>query len=220
MYPSHAEFASTIQDPAPRSIPTASSDQVDTRPKSPSRVPIIILLSCVVHALVLLGPSLVFAALPLERTPPYYITLQHWSFVCIACSVVLAIVQYIPQISMTYQLKRVASLSLPTLCIQTPGFLVLATSLAARFGIHGGPAMAFYVMKGNVWVNYIVIAVFQSILLVLSVYCTHFRSSSSSIASAGTEDAEFGGGEAAGGVHDETAPPADEQTPLLDGERP
>lgn len=73
---------------------------------------------------------------------------------------VLASIQYFPQIYTTLRLKRVGSLSIPMMCIQTPGSFVWAASLAARLGMEGWSA----------WGLYIVTALLQGSLLVMGVY--------------------------------------------------
>lgn len=45
-------------------------------------------------------------------------------------------------------LKRVGSLSIPMMCIQTPGSFVWAASLAARLGPEGWSAWGVYLVTG------------------------------------------------------------------------
>ncbi|KAL1843063.1 hypothetical protein VTJ49DRAFT_3198 [Mycothermus thermophilus] len=72
----------------------------------------------------------------------------------------LAAVQYIPQIWTTYHLKHVGSLSIPMMCIQTPGGFVFAGSLFARLGWAGWSSWGIFVLT----------ATMQGILLCLAVY--------------------------------------------------
>lgn len=71
----------------------------------------------------------------------------------------LAIVQFLPQIYTTYTLKSVGSLSLLTMCIQTPGSYVWAASLAARLGWAGW----------SIWGLFCVTGTLQGIILTLGI---------------------------------------------------
>ena len=55
---------------------------------------------------------------------------------------------YFPQIYTTFMLKRVGSLSIPMMCIQTPGSFVWAGSLAFRLGSEGWSAWGVYLVTG------------------------------------------------------------------------
>ena len=72
----------------------------------------------------------------------------------------LAAVQYLPQIWTTYHLKHVGSLSIPMMCIQTPGGFVFAGSLFARLGWGGWSSWGIFVLT----------AIMQGILLTLGIY--------------------------------------------------
>lgn len=72
----------------------------------------------------------------------------------------LAAVQYIPQIFMTYHLKHVGSLSVPMMCIQTPGGFLFAASLAVRLGWSGWSTWGIFLLTG----------VMQGILLGMALY--------------------------------------------------
>ena len=72
----------------------------------------------------------------------------------------LAAVQYIPQIRTTYRLKRAGSLSIPMMCMQTPGGFLVATSLFIRLGWGGW----------STWSIYILTAFAQGIVLVMAIY--------------------------------------------------
>jgi hypothetical protein len=61
---------------------------------------------------------------------------------------VLAAVQYIPQIMTTWRLKETGSLSIPMMCIQTPGSAVFAASLAVRLGPAGWSAWGLFILTG------------------------------------------------------------------------
>lgn len=61
---------------------------------------------------------------------------------------VLAGIQYLPQLYTTSKLKAVGSLSIPMMCIQTPGSFLWAGSLAARVGWAGWSTWFVYVVTG------------------------------------------------------------------------
>ncbi|KAF6812361.1 pq loop repeat protein [Colletotrichum musicola] len=72
----------------------------------------------------------------------------------------LAAVQYIPQIWTTYHIKHVGSLSIPMMCIQTPGGYLFAGSLFARLGWEGW----------STWGIFLLTATMQGVLLCMAVY--------------------------------------------------
>ncbi|KAH8836755.1 hypothetical protein MCOR27_008944 [Pyricularia oryzae] len=73
---------------------------------------------------------------------------------------VLAGIQYIPQIWTTYHLKHVGSLSIPMMCIQTPGGYLFAGSLFARLGWAGWSS----------WGIFLLTATMQGVLLCMGIY--------------------------------------------------
>ncbi|KAJ5539894.1 hypothetical protein N7513_008226 [Penicillium frequentans] len=91
---------------------------------------------CLFHALATFIISVVFAL----RQPG---ALPAWANFLGILSAILASIQYFPQIYTTFRLRHVGSLSIPMMCIQTPGSLVWAASLAAREGAKGW-MMAIY----------------------------------------------------------------------------
>jgi hypothetical protein len=141
---------------------------------------------CIAHATVLLILSFyfVFAA------PTH---LQGWANFLGIFSTVLASIQYFPQIYTTYMLKRVGSLSIPMMCIQTPGSYVWAASLAARLGPAGWSAWGVYLVTGCL----------QGTLLAMGIYFEYTNRKK--------ERKELEDRMAANGHADQ----ASEQTPLL-----
>lgn len=83
-----------------------------------------------------------------------------WANVLGVMAAMLAAVQYLPQIWTTYHLKHVGSLSIPMMCIQTPGGFVFAASLFARLGWGGWSSWGIFVLT----------ATMQGILLYLAIY--------------------------------------------------
>lgn len=110
-------------------------------------------LVCVLHGLVILILTGVFAiALPGHLTA--------WATVLGVMAAALAAVQYMPQIWTTYHLKHVGSLSIPMMCIQTPGGFLFAASLFARLGPAGW----------STWAIYLLTATMQGMVLALAIY--------------------------------------------------
>ena len=72
---------------------------------------------------------------------------------------ILAAIQFLPQIWTTWRLQEVGSLSIPSMCIQTPGSFVWVGSLAARLGWEGWSTWGIYLCTG----------ILQGILLTMSI---------------------------------------------------
>lgn len=60
----------------------------------------------------------------------------------------LAAIQYIPQLFTTWQLQAVGAMSIPTMCIQTPGSFLFVGSLAKRLGVQGWSTWGIYLVTG------------------------------------------------------------------------
>ncbi|KAL3469830.1 hypothetical protein BJX99DRAFT_240592 [Aspergillus californicus] len=108
---------------------------------------------CICHAVIMLIVTLAVGF----RQPS---SLQPWSNFCGITAAILASIQYFPQIYTTLQLRCVGSLSIPMMCIQTPGALIWAGSLAARLGSEGW----------STWGILIITACLQGTLLALAVF--------------------------------------------------
>lgn len=129
-----------------------AADELDG-PSPKRQTAIIIGLLCVLHGLLVIILTGVFSiALPRLLTA--------WSNFLGIMAAVLAAVQYLPQLWMTYHLKHVGSLSIPMMCIQTPGGFLFAGSLFARLGPGGW----------STWVIYLLTASMQGMVLVMGVY--------------------------------------------------
>lgn len=72
---------------------------------------------------------------------------------------ILAAIQYFPQIYTTLHLQHVGSLSIPMMCMQTPGGFAWSASLAMREGT-----------KWSSWLPYFTAAFLQGALLAIAVY--------------------------------------------------
>ncbi|CAI6090138.1 hypothetical protein V2G26_006381 [Clonostachys chloroleuca] len=99
-------------------------------------------LLCIFHGLIVIILTGVFViALPSH--------LNFWANFLGVMAAALAAVQYIPQIWTTYKLKHAGSLSIPMMCIQTPGGLLFAASLFARLGWEGWSTWAIYLLTAG-----------------------------------------------------------------------
>jgi hypothetical protein len=169
---------------------------------------VIVTIACVIHAIIVLVLSICFVLVSTESA------LQAWANVLGVFAAILSSIQYFPQIYTTFRLRRVGSLSIPMMCIQTPGSLVWASSLAARLGMEGWSS----------WGVYVVTALLQGTLLAMGVYFEYINPKKSDPAKDVTEDAQEAIAAEGGGEYtpngDATGDPnarerASEQTPLL-----
>ncbi|KAI0132609.1 PQ loop repeat protein [Xylariales sp. AK1849] len=128
-------------------------EEVELGPDQPTwRTAIGVAALCLIHGLfvVIITASLALGA------PSY---LGAWANVLGIMSAALAAIQYIPQIWTTYRLKHAGSLSIPMMCVQTPGGFLFAASLGARLGWAGWSS----------WGVYVLTAVMQGIVLSMAL---------------------------------------------------
>lgn len=112
---------------------------------------------CLLHALATIIISVAFEL----RQPA---AIPAWANFLGVLAAVLASIQYLPQIYTTLRLRCVGSLSIPMMCIQTPGSLIWAASLAARTGWAGW----------SIWGVLVVTACLQGTLLTMAIYFEYF----------------------------------------------
>ncbi|KAJ6166686.1 hypothetical protein N7470_002133 [Penicillium chermesinum] len=117
------------------------------------RTALVVTAICILHALVTAIISVAFAI----RRPS---AIPAWANFLGVLATILTSIQYFPQIYTTFRLRRVGSLSIPMMCIQTPGSLVWAASLIAREGAKGW----------SIWGMLVVTAGLQGTLLVMALY--------------------------------------------------
>ena len=157
---------------------------------------------CIVHALVVAVANLVIVAKAPDRLQSYANTLG-------VMATVLAFIQYFPQIYTTWRLKTVASLSIPMMCIQTPGGYLWAASLAARLGWEGW----------STWAVYMAAATLQGCLLIMAVvFELRIRRRKQAIAEGREDDEEEtdrAGAEVGEEAEDGETRGSDETTPLI-----
>ncbi|KAL2361552.1 hypothetical protein RJZ56_005584 [Blastomyces dermatitidis] len=133
----------------PRSTPAILS-----KPSSPSfRIALIVAAICILQTIATAVVVIIIVVAHSDQR-------QFCANIFGICAAVLASIQYFPQIYTTFRLRRVGSLSIPMMCIQTPGSLVWAASLAARLGTEGWSS----------WGVYVVTALLQGTLLIMGIY--------------------------------------------------
>lgn len=108
---------------------------------------------CLFHGLLV-----VFVTVGLALTKPG--SLGTWAIVLGITATILATIQYLPQIWMTWHLGHVGSLSIPMMLMQTPGSFVWSASLAARYGVSGWSSWGVFLVTGCL----------QGCLLVMGIY--------------------------------------------------
>ncbi|KAL8961798.1 MAG: hypothetical protein Q9193_001699 [Seirophora villosa] len=133
-----------------------SADLYSNLPNSstPSyRVALLVVAICISHILLTALVHLVF----IYRFPQHLRACAEFFGVA---GTSLAAVQYLPQIYTTWELQTVASLSIPMMCIQTPGSFIWVGSLAGRLGLAGW----------STWGIFLVTGILQGLLLAMAVW--------------------------------------------------
>ncbi|KAL5615394.1 hypothetical protein BROUX41_005441 [Berkeleyomyces rouxiae] len=133
--------------------PTDADAEAEIDPKTSRNTAIVIGSICLFFAIVIGAVSTVLTL----HNPDH---LNIWADFLGVMAAILAAVQYLPQIWTTWHLKHVGSLSIPMMCIQTPGGIVFAISLYGRLGLRGWSTWGIYVLS----------ALMQGSLLVMAVY--------------------------------------------------
>ncbi len=119
----------------------------------PWQTAVLIASLCLLHGLVVIVLTAIFAIV----LPDY---LSGWANGLGLMGAILAAIQYLPQIYTTYHLKHVGSLSIPMMCIQTPGGVLFAASLFGRLGWAGWSPLGIFLLT----------AVMQGTLLFIAIY--------------------------------------------------
>lgn len=134
-------------------FPREKSMETPTGQPAPSyRVALGVMVVSVVHAFI----TAIMSAIIVYVYPG---SSQRYAEVMGVIATVLSAIQYFPQLRETWRLKTVGSLSIPMMCIQTPGAFLWAGSLAARSGWEGW----------SLWSIYLVAGVLQGILLAMAI---------------------------------------------------
>ena len=182
-------------------FPRHSAD-IDNSPESedPTWKEAIVVLAVSIAFFVfsLLGSVIVTYGLPTH--------LRGWANFLGVLGTILAAIQYIPQIVTTWKLQQVGSLSVPMMCIQTPGSFVFAASLAARLGPGGWSAWGLFILTG----------LLQAFLLAMSIWFL-YRDSKAKMPSGAADQSSnnmLANGHGQDGTSD-TSLRSSERTPLL-----
>ncbi|CAK5278264.1 unnamed protein product [Mycena citricolor] len=85
-------------------------------------------------------------------------SLARWALLLGVSSAALAAIQYLPQIAFTWRARLVGALSVPMMCVQSPGAVAMVTSIALRPGTNW-----------TSWVTYAVAGMMQFTLLGICV---------------------------------------------------
>lgn len=184
----------------PRATPNTTDPDTDPNPPS-YRSAIIVVLICILYTI-----ALAIASTYIILTQP---PSTAWKFAdgLGITATALASIQYFPQIYTTYKLKSLGSLSIPMMCVQTPGGYLWAASLAARLGWEGWSA----------WILYVFISTLQGVVLGMGLW---FKWKKRGQVDDYEEEEEDGEGDAARRQDEERrgregVRSGDEQTPLL-----
>jgi hypothetical protein len=169
----------------PRDAPPAAEEEEDNEMPTWKEAVLVLGLSVAFFVVALFGSVVFVYALPSH--------VRGWANFLGLLATVLAAIQYIPQIFMTWKLQEIGSLSIPMMCIQTPGSFVFAASLYARLGPGGWSAWGLFIFTG----------ILQGFLLVMGLSFVMRDRKAQQVGHA-NENGLSGGSE---------------RTPLLDGER-
>ncbi|KAG0172051.1 hypothetical protein DFQ28_010086 [Apophysomyces sp. BC1034] len=86
-----------------------------------------------------------------------------WAAFLGVLSMILAALQYLPQLWKTWKRKTVGALSIPMMCLQTPGTALFVYSLMVRPGTNW-----------TAWITYMITGILQGMLLTMCIVW-HFR---------------------------------------------
>lgn len=125
----------------PRTPPIHDEDEEPIGDQYTWRTALTVAFVCLLHGLLIIIVSTgLFYARPGK--------LGTWANILGITATILATIQYLPQIWMTWFLGHVGSLSIPMMLIQTPGSFVWAGSLAARLGVEGWSSWGVFLVTG------------------------------------------------------------------------
>ncbi|CAG8984076.1 hypothetical protein HYALB_00003018 [Hymenoscyphus albidus] len=125
----------------PRTPPIHDEEDEPVGDQYTWRTALTVAFVCLLHGLLVI---IVSTALFYSRPG----TLGTWANILGITATILATIQYLPQIWMTWFLGHVGSLSIPMMLIQTPGSFVWAGSLAARLGVEGWSSWGVFLVTG------------------------------------------------------------------------
>ncbi|KAL8736731.1 MAG: hypothetical protein Q9166_000097 [cf. Caloplaca sp. 2 TL-2023] len=126
-------------------------------------------------ALLILVPTLSIIFSPSTASAAPQSLLQDWSFFDSTLSLLVATLQFLPQLHTTLQLKHHQSLSMVMLAVQVPVFILLGINKASKSDRvphdQGRHVWVRWLRNGEIaWMNYIVSGCWQGLLLALCLY--------------------------------------------------
>jgi hypothetical protein len=124
----------------PRNLNPSQADESDVNMPTWKEAVVVLAASIAFFVIALLGSIIFVYAAPSH--------VRAWANFLGLLGTALAAIQYIPQILMTWRLQETGSLSVPMMCIQTPGSFVFAASLAVRLGPGGWSAWGLFIFTG------------------------------------------------------------------------
>ncbi|CAO2654673.1 Nn.00g114060.m01.CDS01 [Neocucurbitaria sp. VM-36] len=124
----------------PRNSQPNAQEEQDTNMPTWKEAILVLALSLTFFIVAFIGSIVFIYALPSH--------VRGWANFLGLLATALAAIQYIPQILMTWRLQETGSLSIPMMCIQTPGSFVFAASLAVRLGPGGWSAWGLFIFTG------------------------------------------------------------------------
>jgi hypothetical protein len=171
-------------------FPRNAADTIENDDGNTTEIPtwkeaiLVLAFSLVFFVIAFLGSVIFVYAIPSR--------IRQWANFLGVLGSLLAGIQYLPQIWTTWRSQTIGSLSVPMMCIQTPGSFVFASSLAVRLGPAGWSAWGLFILTGCL----------QGCLLVMCLWFL-WRDRQAKKGASGNEVVAGGG--------------QDEQTPLLSG---
>ncbi|KAG6887193.1 hypothetical protein C0995_000513 [Termitomyces sp. Mi166 len=161
-YPPHLKYIYPV-DAHDTRLPT----HVKTPVKSPEwRFSIILAWVVAIHmAFITITSFFLLLTVPTSPAPdaPLPDILAKWATFLGVSSALLAAIQYAPQLIHTYRAKIVGALSIPMMCIQSPGAVLMVLSIALRPGTNW-----------TSWITFAVSGIMQGSLLAMCIVF-HFR---------------------------------------------
>lgn len=139
------------------------------------RLPRVIGISCLILVLFILGPPLVTVFSPHFASKAHQSLIQGWYLFTSTLSLVVATLQYLPQMYTTLRLKHHHSLSMIMLTVQTPVLLLLSISNVSEGDRtpheKGRYLWVRWMHDGEIaWMNQIVSGCAEGLLLALCLY--------------------------------------------------
>lgn len=114
---------------------------IETEKKHTWKTAVTVAFLCLLHGLIT-----VIVSATLIMAYPHHLGI--WANILGVTATILAAIQYLPQIWMTWTLGHVGSLSIPMMLIQTPGSFVWSGSLAYRYGAEGWSNWGVFLVTG------------------------------------------------------------------------